>query len=126
MKVGFIGLGNVGGKLSGSLLRNGIDVTVHDLNADLVAEFAHMGAGTCEGPADLMRKCDFVITCLPSPAASDAVMQEMLPEVGAGNRAVNGSTTAFNHHRTEAFDLGLWSTSPSRLFRRQLPATSPA
>ena len=39
MKVGFIGLGNVGGKLSGSLLRNGIDLTVHDLNADLVAEF---------------------------------------------------------------------------------------
>ena len=26
MKVGFIGLGNVGGKLSGSLLRNGMDI----------------------------------------------------------------------------------------------------
>ena len=34
MKVGFIGLGNVGGKLSGSLLRNGMDVMVHDLNQD--------------------------------------------------------------------------------------------
>ena len=33
MKVGFIGLGNVGGKLAGSLLRNGVDLTVHDLNA---------------------------------------------------------------------------------------------
>ena len=30
MKVGFIGLGNVGGKLAGSLLRNNIDVTVLD------------------------------------------------------------------------------------------------
>ncbi len=30
MKVGFIGLGNVGGKLAGSLLRNGYAVTVLD------------------------------------------------------------------------------------------------
>jgi 3-hydroxyisobutyrate dehydrogenase len=28
MNVGFIGLGNVGAKLSGSLLRNGVDLTV--------------------------------------------------------------------------------------------------
>ena len=32
MKVGFIGLGNVGAKLSGSLLRNGVDLTIHDLD----------------------------------------------------------------------------------------------
>lgn len=32
MKIGFIGLGNVGSKLSGSLIRNGYDVTVPDLN----------------------------------------------------------------------------------------------
>ena len=39
MKVGFIGLGNVGGKLSGSLLRNGVDLTVHDLNEDFGCGF---------------------------------------------------------------------------------------
>jgi len=32
MKIGFIGLGNVGGKLSGSLLRDGFDLTVRDLD----------------------------------------------------------------------------------------------
>ena len=37
MRIGFIGLGNVGGKLSGSLIRNGHDVSALDLNADLVA-----------------------------------------------------------------------------------------
>ena len=31
-KVGFIGLGNVGGKLAGSLIRNGIDAVVRDLD----------------------------------------------------------------------------------------------
>jgi len=44
MKVGFIGLGNAGGKLAGSLLRNGFDLTVRDLNKDLVNEFVKRGA----------------------------------------------------------------------------------
>ncbi len=93
MKVGFIGLGNVGGKLSGSLLRNGAELTVHDLNAELVADFVARGAAAAEGPAQLMRDCDVVITCLPSPAASDAVMQAMLPEVTAGKIWLEMSTT---------------------------------
>ncbi len=93
MKVGFIGLGNVGAKLSGSLLRNGIDLTVHDLNQELVAEFVSRGAKQAEGPAQLMRDCEAVITCLPSPAASDAVMQDMLAEVGPGKIWMEMSTT---------------------------------
>ena len=93
MKIGFIGLGNVGGKLSGSLLRNGVDLTVHDLDADLVSRFVDQGAKAAEGPAQLMRDCDAVITCLPSPAASDAVMQDMLPEVTPGKIWMEMSTT---------------------------------
>lgn len=93
MKVGFIGLGNVGGKLSGSLLRNDVDLTVHDLDDDLVAASVAKGAVAGGTPAQLMRVCDAVITCLPSPAASDAVMQEMLPEVGPGKIWMEMSTT---------------------------------
>jgi len=93
VKVGFIGLGNVGGKLSGSLLRNGIELTVHDLNQDLVEGFVGRGAKKADGPAALMRECDAVITCLPSPAASDAVMQQMLPEVSEGKIWMEMSTT---------------------------------
>src|SRR6056297_35048 len=93
MKVGFIGLGNVGGKLSGSLLRNGTDLTVHDLNPDLVAGFVARGATAAENPAQMMRECDAVITCLPSPSASAAVMEEMLPEVGPGKIWMEMSTT---------------------------------
>jgi 3-hydroxyisobutyrate dehydrogenase len=93
MRIGFIGLGNVGGKLSGSLLRNGHDLTVHDLNPALCAGFAARGAQVAEGPAHLMRDCDVVITCLPSPAASAAVMAEMLPEVGPGKIWLEMSTT---------------------------------
>lgn len=93
LKVGFVGLGNVGGKLSGSLLRNGVDVQVHDLNADLVQSFVDLGATAGGNPAQMMRNCDAVITCLPSPAASDAVMQEMLPEVSGGKIWMEMSTT---------------------------------
>ncbi|WP_298934771.1 NAD(P)-dependent oxidoreductase [uncultured Ruegeria sp.] len=93
MKIGFIGLGNVGGKLSGSLLRNGFDLTVFDLNPDLVAEKITKGATAGENPAQMMRDCDAVITCLPSPAASDAVLQEMLPEVREGKIWMEMSTT---------------------------------
>ncbi|MFV1497285.1 NAD(P)-dependent oxidoreductase [Phaeobacter sp. JH20_02] len=93
MKVGFIGLGNVGGKLSGSLLRNGIDLSVYDLNDTLVAKAAEAGATAAKNPAELMRSCDAVITCLPSPAASDQVMQQMLPEIGPGKIWMEMSTT---------------------------------
>jgi len=93
MKAGFIGLGNVGGKLSGSLLRNEIDLTVHDLNQDLVNDFVSRGAARADGPAAMMRDCDVVITCLPSPAASAAVMDEMLPEVKEGKIWMEMSTT---------------------------------
>ncbi|OAN96663.1 NAD(P)-dependent oxidoreductase [Sulfitobacter geojensis] len=93
MKVGFIGLGNVGGKLAGSLLRNGVDLAVYDLNAGLVADFVARGARDGGSAAALMQDCDAVITCLPSPAACAAVVTEMLPHVGAGKIWMEMSTT---------------------------------
>ena len=96
LRIGFIGLGNVGGKLSGSLLRNGMALSVHDLNAEFVADFVSKGASDGVSPAHLMQTCDVVITCLPSPAASDAVVTEMLPYVGPGKIWMEMSTTDAN------------------------------
>lgn len=93
MKIGFIGLGNVGGKLSGSLIRNGQDVMVHDLDPDLVAAKVAAGANAGGSPAAMMQACDAVITCLPSPAASAAVVKDMLPHVGPGKIWMEMSTT---------------------------------
>ena len=93
MRVGFIGLGNVGGKLSGSLLRNGVDLYVHDLETELVAGFVARGARDGGSPAQLMQACDTVITCLPSPAACAAVMEQMLPEMVPGKTWIEMSTT---------------------------------
>ena len=93
MKVGFIGLGNVGAKLSGSLLRNGVDLTIHDLDEARVSDFVARGAirGNC--PAELMENCDIVITCLPSPTISAAVVDQMLPHVHEGKIWLEMSTT---------------------------------
>ena len=93
MKIGFIGLGNVGGKLAGSLIRNGEDVTVFDLNAEFVAAKVAEGAKASDSAAHVMQICDAVITCLPSPAACDAVVAEMLPHVGPGKIWMEMSTT---------------------------------
>lgn len=93
MKIGFIGLGNVGGKLCGSLIRNKMDVEIFDLNADLVTAKVTQGAADGHSPARMMQACDAVITCLPSPAASAAVLEEMLPHVGSGKIWMEMSTT---------------------------------
>ncbi len=75
LKVGFIGLGNVGGKLAGSLLRNGVDLTVRDLDTDVAQPFLDGGAKWADSPREMAQNVDVVITCLPSPAASAAVME---------------------------------------------------
>ncbi len=74
-KVGFIGLGNVGGKLAGSLLRNGIDLTVRDLDKSIAQPFLDGGAKWADSPREMAENVDILITCLPSPAASAAVME---------------------------------------------------
>lgn len=105
MKVGFIGLGNVGGKLSGSLLRNGVELYVRDLNADLVSAFVARGAKTATTNKELMEICDAVITCLPSPAASAAVMESddgLLAGMSKGKIWMEMSTT----DQTEVTRLG--------------------
>ena len=75
MKVGFIGLGNVGGKLAGSLLRKNFDLTVRDLDQNLTTEFSNLGAKVANSPKELAEKVDLIITCLPSPKICAEVME---------------------------------------------------
>jgi len=76
MKVGFIGLGNVGGKLAGSLLRNKFDLTVIDLDSSLTKDFVANGASATNSPKELAQKVDIIITCLPSPKICSEVMEK--------------------------------------------------
>ncbi len=96
MKIGFIGLGNVGGKLSGSILRNGLDLVVRDLDRSAAQPLLDAGAGWGESPKAMAQDCDVVITCLPSPAASAAVLEApdgLLAGFGPGKIWMEMSTT---------------------------------
>ena len=75
MKIGFIGLGNVGSKLAGSLLGNKFNLTVLDLNTSLVKDFFSKGAATAKSPKELAERVDLIITCLPSPSICSEVME---------------------------------------------------
>jgi len=75
MKIGFIGLGNVGGKLAGSLLRNKFDLTVRDLDENLTKEFKILGAKIANSAKELSEQVDLIITCLPSPKICAEVME---------------------------------------------------
>ena len=75
MKIGFIGLGNVGGKLAGSLIRNNFDVTVREIDESLINEFKKLGAKVAKSPKELAEQTDLIITSLPSPEVSAEVME---------------------------------------------------
>lgn len=96
MKIGFIGLGNVGAKLAGSLLRNGYPLLVHDVETEAAQELLNQGAEWGSTGQELAKRCDVVITCLPSPAVSAEVMEEeqgVLAGLGPGKIWLEMSST---------------------------------
>ena len=76
MKIGFIGLGNVGGKLASSLLRNNFDLTVRDLDERLTKPLKDLGAKVAKSAKELAEQTDLIITSLPSPEVSAEVMED--------------------------------------------------
>jgi 3-hydroxyisobutyrate dehydrogenase len=75
MRIGFIGLGNIGAQLAGNLLRHDSNVTVLDLEPGRVQHLVSCGAKAAAHPQELTSAVDMVITCLPSPAACREVME---------------------------------------------------
>ncbi|HLJ38451.1 MAG TPA: NAD(P)-dependent oxidoreductase [Steroidobacteraceae bacterium] len=96
LRIGFIGLGHVGGALAGNLLDHGVELTVRDLDAERVAAFMARGAQAASSPRELAERVDLVITCLPSPAVSADVMEApdgVLAGLSAGKVWLEMSTT---------------------------------
>ena len=96
MKIRFIGLGNLGAKLAGSLLRNDFDVTVRDLDRETAQPLLNAGAHWADSGREMAENCDVVITCLPSPEVSAKVMEEgdgVIAGLSAGKVWLEMSTT---------------------------------
>ncbi len=92
MNYGYIGLGNLGGHLAASLIRAGHSVTVYDRNPALAERHRALGASVAASVAELAGQADHVFTCLPSPAASEAVLAELLTGLKPGSTWIENST----------------------------------
>jgi 3-hydroxyisobutyrate dehydrogenase len=92
MKYGYIGLGNLGGHLALNLLRKGFDVTVHD--NDVVKGQHHIEAGGrfAASVEAVAAEVNHVFTCLPNPAASEAVLERMFKVLKPGSTWIENST----------------------------------
>ncbi len=92
MRYGYIGLGNLGGHLAASLLREGFDVTVNDIDRSLADRHVKAGGKWAESPNLLAEQVDCVITCLPSPAVSEKVLSQILQGLKPGGTWIEMST----------------------------------
>ncbi len=95
MRYGFIGLGNLGRHLAANLARGGFAVGVHDLNRSAADAAVAAGAAWASSIVALAESCDCLITCLPSPAATAAVVNQALPAMHRGSTWMEMSTNDF-------------------------------
>ena len=74
MRIGFIGLGNVGAPLATNLVKAGYTLTVYDLRREAAEALIAAGTSWADSPRAVAEKSDAVITALPSPAAVEAAL----------------------------------------------------
>jgi 3-hydroxyisobutyrate dehydrogenase-like beta-hydroxyacid dehydrogenase len=93
MRVGFIGLGNMGGPLAGFVLKTGFSLVVHDIRREAAATLLEQGAIWADSPADVAARCDVICTCVPGPPEMQAVT------LGAGGilEGVKPGTVVIDH-----------------------------
>ena len=73
MKVGFIGLGTMGGGMALNIRKGGYDMVVHDINRDAAKRHIDAGCTWADSPKELGAQCDVVFTSLPGPPEVEAV-----------------------------------------------------
>ena len=94
-RLGFIGIGNLGMHLAGSLLRAGYALTIFDLNKAAAKTMLAAGARWADSPAEVGKASDTVFTCLPSSKAVSAVVSAangVLAGLAAGGTWIDMST----------------------------------
>jgi 3-hydroxyisobutyrate dehydrogenase len=87
-RIGFVGLGNMGGPMARNLAKAGHEVAVFDIVPDLVARCTEAGARAADSAAEAARGAEFVLTMLP---AGGHVREAWL---GAGGMAAASETGA--------------------------------
>src|SRR5262245_1841358 len=86
--VGFIGVGNMGNPMAGSVLKAGFAMTVSDKHAPAMKNLLDAGAKPGASAAEVVERAEIVLTCLP---ASPDVEAAYLDAGGLVERAKPGT-----------------------------------
>jgi len=92
--IGFIGLGNMGGRMSKCIVRNGQSVLGFDTNHEMIVSADAQSAGSV---AEVVKSCDIVLLSLPDSKVVEAVVLSddgLLANARAGQIIVDFSTAA--------------------------------
>ena len=100
MRVGFIGLGNMGGPLASFVLKAGHALVVHDIRRDAATHLLNGGAAWADSPSEVAAASDVICVCVPGPPEMQAVT---LGPQGIVERATAGSVVI--DHTTNAPDV---------------------
>src|SRR5579862_8306344 len=95
MQYGFVGLGSLGQHLAANLARGGFEVGVNDLKRSAAEAALAAGAHWSSSIAALAETSDCLITCLPSPVATETVLGQALPVLRRGGTWIEMSTNDF-------------------------------
>jgi 3-hydroxyisobutyrate dehydrogenase len=97
MRVGFIGLGNMGGPMCGHLVEAGFDVSAFDIDAAALDRARAAGAGAAADVADCARSSEVLITMLPAPPQVEQVLlgaDGAIAALSSGSLAIDMSTSS--------------------------------
>jgi 3-hydroxyisobutyrate dehydrogenase len=97
MRIGFIGVGNIGRPMAGQLLAAGHSLTVHDLRREAAAGLLAAGATWADSPAEVAARSEVLASCLPGPAEMEKVCLGrggILETVGPGTLYIDHTTNS--------------------------------
>ncbi len=83
MRIGFIGLGNMGGSMALNMLKAGHQITVHDIRRQVAEPHIAGGAKWADSAAAAARDAEVVFTSLPGPREVEAVVLGEAGLIGA-------------------------------------------
>jgi 3-hydroxyisobutyrate dehydrogenase-like beta-hydroxyacid dehydrogenase len=74
MKIGFIGIGKMGGGMARRVSEAGYDLTVNDVSKEKARNLLKKGAKWTDTPEGIAASCQIVLSCLPGPPEVEAVV----------------------------------------------------
>ena len=124
LKVGFIGIGNMGMAMAKSLVKNGFPVTVFDLNQNAVAEIKTLGAFAADSPSELSRSCDSIVSMVRDESQIDQII---FGQKGVWEDITEGKTIIISSTVSPAYCRQLYAKAKVRKVRvLDAPVTDPS